>query len=162
MESFSTASNFTSATLEVKIYCVASAAANEGNVTITAIHQGTPSLNEAYYRFGYRNSSLYLQKFNGAFTTLGTGAALDETALTLPGWNTFKIKLTGASEIRCYVNDQAASFSPVNDTDALIDTAIQIGVICLNGVSFGPILADDFVQTIVSEDVSSVSDWTLY
>ncbi len=77
MESFSTASNFTSATLEVKIYCVASAAANEGNVTITAIHQGTPSLNEAYYRFGYRNSSLYLQKFNGAFTTLGTGAALD-------------------------------------------------------------------------------------
>ncbi|MEQ8819201.1 MAG: hypothetical protein RLY93_03085 [Sumerlaeia bacterium] len=157
-----TAVSFTSATLTAKIYVVASAAANEGNVALLAINDGTLAQNEAYYRFGYRNNEVFLQRFGGAsFTTLGTDTALDDSNMTIPGWNTFQITFVGADQIQLSVNGAAPSFSPVTDTLPAIDTEIQVGVLGFNISSFNGILADDITQEVVTGG-ASVNDWSKY
>lgn len=152
--------NFVSGSVEVTLYVEASAAANERNVALLAINDGTGSSNESYYRFGYRNNEVYLQKFNGAtFTTPGQDAAL-VSSLTIPGWNTFRMTFNGADQIVCEVNNVAASFSPVTDTQATIDTEISVGALGFNFTSFDPVLMDNF--RIEATYVSSAQDWQLY
>lgn len=153
-----TGSSFTSATLTADIYVVASASGTEGNVALLAINDGTPSLNEAYYRFGYRNNEVFLQYFNGAaFTTLGTDTALDDTDMVIPGWNNFRITFTGLQDIELAVNGAEPSFSPLQHTAAEIDEEIQVGVLGFYLSSFSPVLADNITETIVYP--SLVQDW---
>lgn len=155
---------FTSATLQAEIYIVSSAAANEHNFALLAINNGTGSSNEAYYRLGYRNSEVYLQKFNGAFTTLGTpDTAIDEAEMVIPGYNTFTIQFVGPNTINLSVNGVATSFSPINDTDAAIDEEIQVGLLGFNFVTQEPIIADNVYEKIVIADPpSSVDEWIRY
>lgn len=153
-----TAPGFIDAYVEVKLYVDTSASTTERNVALLAINDGTVSLNEAYYRFGYRNNEIYLQKFDGtAFTTLGQDPALPGT-LTIPGWHTFRLTFTGVDQIACTVNGVATSFSPVTDTAPTIDTEIAIGALGFNLSSFDPILMDDFEieANYVSRDRKSV------
>ncbi len=158
-----TVSSFTSATLQAKIYIVSSTSATEHNFALLGIHQGDASTTEEYYRFGYRNGEIYLQKFNGAsFTTLGQDPALPGSSMTIPGWNTFMLQFVGSSTIDCYVNGVAASFSPITDTEAGIDEAIQIGILGFNMTSQEPILGDDFYERIETTAPSGVWDWEMY
>jgi len=156
-----TDSTFVSATLEAKIYIVSSESTTEHNFALIAIRNGSASEVENYYRFGYRNDEVYLQKFDGGFTTLGQDANLDDDHMTIPGWNTFTLEFVGQDAIHCRVNDETASFSPVTNADAGIDEAIQVGVLGFNGSSFDPILADDIYERIVT-DAQSVEEWLSY
>lgn len=157
-----TAPNFLSATLAVDLYVVASAAANEGNVALLAINDGTGTTNEAYYRFGYRNNEVYLQRFNGvAFGTLGQDAAA-VSSLTIPGWNRFSMTFNGAEEIILEVNSTAVAFSPVTDTTAAIDAEIQIGALGFNLTSFNPILMDNFAMEVELLEFTDADRWTVY
>lgn len=153
--------DFGNAIFEAKIYVVESNSTTEGNVALIVINDGTPSENEAYYRFGYRNGEVYLQKFDAVgFSTLGQDSAIvaaDE--LTIPGWNTFRMEFVGADQINLSVNDVEVDFSPVVDTEPAIDEAMQIGVLGFNITSFSPILADDLYQEL---NPSTVKDWSLF
>ncbi|GAB4325804.1 MAG: hypothetical protein Kow0059_21990 [Candidatus Sumerlaeia bacterium] len=154
--------NFTSATLSAEIYIVSSSSTTEHNFALLAINNGTPSLNEAYYRFGYRNSEVYLQKWNGSFTVLGQDTNIDEAQMTIPGYNTFTIQFIGPSTINLSVNGVPCSFSPITDTEPLIDSEIQIGMLGFNLTSFEPIIADNFHEKIVTAAPLAVEDWLLY
>lgn len=152
---------FTSATLSADIYVVSSASGTEGNVALLAINDGTLTTNEAYYRFGYRNDEVFLQKWDGGvFSTLGQDANLDDTNMTIPGWNTFTIQFVGSETINFSVNGTAPSFSPVTEAESTIDEEIQVGVLGFNISSFNAILADNISEEIVQS--SSVEDWMNY
>lgn len=156
------ASNFTSATLEAKIYIVESTSTTEHNNALIAIHQGDASNTEAYYRFGYRNGTVYLQKFNGTnFTLIGEDTSLPGTNMTIPGWNLFTLQFVGSDTINCSVNGVPASFSPVTDTEPTIDTAIQIGMLGFSMSSQDPILGDDFHEKIVTK-TAGIEEWYMY
>lgn len=158
-----TATTFTSATLEAKIYIVESTSTTEHNFALLAINQGGASSTEAYYRFGYRNGEIYLHKFNGgSFTTdmVTADTAIPASNMTIPGWNTFTIQFVGADTINCWVNGVATSFSPVTDTEASVDPEMQIGVLGFNMTSNDPIIVDDLYEKI--ELGSGVRDWEFY
>ena len=157
-----TAGDFVEATLRAEIYCSTSTSTTEHNFALLAIDDTTnlPGT-ESYYRLGYRNDEIFLQKFNGsAFTILGQDADLD-ASLTLDGWNTFQMRFDGASSIECSVNGSPASFSPVTDTEASINAAIQVGVLGFNFTSFDPILADNIYESI-EHTSTAVLDWKKY
>ncbi|MCD6384313.1 hypothetical protein J7M23_00905 [Candidatus Sumerlaeota bacterium] len=157
-----TSPSFTSATLEAKIYIVESTSTTEHNSALIAIHQGDASTTEEYYRFGYRNGTVYLQKFDGAsFTLLGEDASLPGEHMAIPGWNLFTLQFVGSDTINCSVNGFVPSFSPVTDTEPGIDTAIQIGMLGFSYSSQDPILGDDFHEKIVTTG-ASVENWCMY
>ena len=141
---------FVAATMEAQIYLATSASATEHNFALCAIEDAdapngpTPG-GEAYYRFGYKSATVYLDLFDsagrygaGGTTNLGNDAAI-LSSMTIPGWNKFTLVLDSAN-VNCFVNDVACSFNPVALTAML---QMTIGGLAFNMTSQDPLLMDN-------------------
>ncbi len=153
---------FVKAIIEAKICCVISDSTNEHDVALIAINDSDPLMQESYYRFGYRNNTVYLERFNGlVYYTIAEDTNLDDTNMTIPGWNTFTMEFDGGSLIKSSINGAAPSFSPMGKNDPNIDTHMQVGIIGHSTTSFDPILADDIYEYI-EYSACYAENWSIY
>jgi hypothetical protein len=127
--------------IEAKLWLVPSKQYNYKNVALLALDDEAGV--EQYYRFGYGNSALYFQFFDGrGFTEILYDPVLGEQ-IAVPGWHTLTMRFDSADTINFFVDGRMTNFSPLKQTSI---KRFRVGALIWDqeGTPAAPILADDF------------------
>lgn len=129
----------TNCSIEAKLFLMTSGESTNNNVALLAISDFGKI--ESYYRFGYSNSSLYFQSFNGSTFTESLHDPDLGKSLTVPGWHTFTMRFSNSFQINFFVDGKETAFSPLIQKEL---TKIQVGALMWDKDGANPLFVDDF------------------
>jgi hypothetical protein len=131
--------------IESRIFLAPSAKSDTNNFALIAVDDREKI--ERYYRFGYKNGSIYFSIFDGAGFMESLYDPEISPSLVIPGWHVFSIRFDGPGRFFCYVDGKPTFFSPVERSDIQV---FRMGVLGWDRQRFNPVLADDFRITLYS------------
>jgi hypothetical protein len=133
------------AAIEAKIYITHTGTVKSDIANHALIAVDDSGTIEHYYRFGYAKGSIYFHFFNGSRFTESLYDPDLSDKLQIPGWHTFTMRFNGPSQIYCYVDNQLAFSSPIEQNDV---TRFRMGVLGWDLKQFRPVIADDFKVSV--------------